>query len=216
VANAVNVGYYPFKIKSGVNTHLYTCTNPVKIKEDLAQGQNVAAQSTRNPSCSDNPPLRPSVDGYVYVYARGSGNQGWVPSSALEFTGYTDQTCAAGPADVDYQIKGNPYDSCKSTICHPDAKGNGGQSCTAVNGTSDGKDDCGGKRVSIARTVSATDMYLRYAPFSTSMRYLHKGDKVKVMYDNLKGWSFVQVTYSTCPGLTPVGSRGWCQTEYLK
>ncbi len=208
VANAVNVGYYPFKIKAGVTTALHSCPN--RVLETLVGGQGFAAQSTRNPSCSDNPELRPSLNGFVFGYARGSGRSGWVPASALEFAGYVANSCADGPAGVDFQVAKNPHAGCQAFSC------NGATSCKAANGSNDGKSDCGGKTLNVVKTVSAQDMYLRYAPLSTPTRYLHQGDKVKVLYDNLKGWSFVHVLESSCPELTPVGARGWCQTEHLK
>jgi hypothetical protein len=209
VANGVNVGYYPFKIKPGVATHLYTCDD--RFIQDLNPGDGFAVQSTRNPSCSDNPPLRPDLAGFVFGYSRGSSKSGWVPASALEWTGYAGGTCADGPASADFEVAHDPYDGCAATVCS-----GGFHTCAAANGPNDGSGDCGGKTMNVSRTVKSDDMYLRYAPLSTAVRYLHKGDVVKVLYDNLKGWSFVEVTGTTCPVLTPNGSRGWCQTSELQ
>jgi hypothetical protein len=197
----VNVGYYPFRIKAGYPTHLYTCDN--RWVEDLAPGQGFAVQSTRNPSCSDNPPLRPSLNGFVFGYKRDGATSGWVPADALEFAGYDAAPCADGPSNDDFGVAHNPYDGCAAIAC------DGQKSCAATNGPNDGTGDCGGHTTDVARTVSATDAYLRYAPSSTALRYLHQGDQVQVLYDNEQGWFFVEVTSSTCPSLSPNGSRGW-------
>jgi hypothetical protein len=37
---------------------------------------------------------------------------------------------------------------------------------------------------------------------------LHQGDQVQVLYDNQQGWFFIEVTGTTCPVLSPNGSRG--------
>ena len=208
VANGVNVGYYPFKVKAGVSSHLYTCDN--RTIETLDAGQGFALQSTRNPSCSDNPPIRPELNGFVFGYARGSATSGWIPAADIEFAGYGGGNCADGPASADFEVAKNPHDGCKALVC------SGNQTCASTNGPNDGANDCGGKTMNVTKTVSATDMYLRYAPLSTAVRYLHKGDQVKVLYDNLKGWSFVEVSGTTCPVLTPNGVRGWCETSYLQ
>jgi hypothetical protein len=201
VANAVNIGYYPFRIKAGYATHLYTCDN--RAIEDLSPGQGFAAQSTRNPSCSDNPPLRPSLNGFVFGYARGTMTSGWVPADALEFAGYDGGPCTDGPSNEDFEVAHNPYDGCAALVC------DGTQSCAAANDPNAGTSDCGGHTTNVTRTVSATDLYLRYAPGSTALRYLHQGDQVQVLYDNQQGWFFIQVTATTCPALSPDGSRGW-------
>ncbi len=73
--------------------------------------------------------------------------------------------------------------------------------------------DCGGAGVNISRSIKAQDLYIRFAPFSTAMRYLHQNDKIKVLYDNKKGWVFMEVTSTTCPALTPVGARGWIENK---
>lgn len=200
--SAVNIGYYPFKIKPGVNTNLYTCDNrPI---EALGPGQGFAAQSTRNPGCIENPPLRPALNGFVFGYARGSAKSGWVPADALEFAGYDGGSCADGPASADFQVLHNPYDGCKAMAC------DGQLGCMAVNGANDGANDCGGSGKNEDRTVAVDDLYLRYAPQSTAYHYLHNNDKVHVLYANAGGqWLFVEVTGTTCPALTPNGTRGW-------
>ncbi len=75
------------------------------------------------------------------------------------------------------------------------------------------KSDCGGAGIDQLREIVAADLYLRYAPISTAIRYLHKGDRFHVLYDNKKGWVFGEVTLSTCPALTPVGARGWVENN---
>lgn len=209
---AVNVGFYPFKIKPGVQTKLFTCDN--RAIEDLGPGQGFAAQSTRNPGCVDNPPLRPALGGFVFGYARGSARGGWVPADALEFTGYAGGACADGPASADFQVAHNPYDGCKPMTCDDPLK----QSCVATNtppadDPNHAKSDCGGAGLDQLREIVAEDLYLRYAPFSTAIRYLHKGDRFNVLYDNKKGWVFGEVTQTTCPLLTPAGSRGWVENN---
>lgn len=213
LSNVVNIGYYPFKIKSGTTAYLYSCDN--RVLDVLSEGQGFAAQSVRNSDCSDSPPLRDSENGYVFGYKRSGGQSGWVRADVLEFTGYIETQCADGPGandgtPADFQVKYNPYDSCKGLVCN-----SGFNSCEQANDPDDGNDKCGGETRNDTKTVIAQDMYLRYAPGSTAIRYLHYGDVVKVLYDNHEGWVFVEVTSGTCPLLTPNGSRGWCEKNYL-
>jgi hypothetical protein len=207
---AVNVGYYPFRIKPGVNTELYTCDD--RAIQGLAPGQGFAAQSTRNPNCSDNPPLRDARAGYVFGYARGSGVSGWVPAEALEFVGYDGGACADGQANSDWQVANNPYDGCKPMPC------DGVNTCAAANpidpNDPDNSDtECGGFPISLVRTIAAPYVPMYAAPGSTPVQYVHAGDEVKVNYFTKFGWYFVELKSSTCPSLSPVGLRGWLENK---
>lgn len=203
---AVNVGYYPFRIKPGVDTALYTCDD--RSIEPLAAGQGFAAQSTQNPGCSDNPPLRDAVAGFVFGYSRDTGKSGWVPADALEFVGYDGGACADGPTAAAFQVAHNPYDGCQATPC------DGVNSCLAANpinpkDPNNSNSDCGGFPISANRTVALPDLALNAAPGANPTHYLHQNDQVKILYFNKNGWVFVELKVSNCPLLTPVGLRGW-------
>lgn len=206
---AVNVGYYPFRIKQGVNTTLLSCED--RPLQGLAPGQGFAAQSTRNPHCSDNPPLRDPLAGYVFGYARGSGVSGWVPAEALEFVGYDGGACADGPTNSAWQVASNPYDGCKAMPC------DGVNTCAAANPI-DPKDpdksaECSGLAFNFLRTVAVPSLMMHAAPGSNPIQYVHAGDQVKVVYVTESGWFFVELKISNCPLLSPVGLRGWIKNN---
>jgi hypothetical protein len=206
---AVNLGYYPFRIKQGVNTTLLSCDDrPI---QGLAPGQGFAAQSTRNPHCSDNPPLRDPLAGYVFGYARGSGVSGWVPAEALEFVGYDGGACADGPTNSAWQVANNPYDGCKPMAC------DGVNTCAAANPI-DPKDpnksnECSGLPFNFLRTIAVPSLTMHAAPGSAPTQYVHAGDQVKVVYFTESGWVFVELKVSNCPLLSPVGLRGWLENK---
>jgi len=121
----------------------------------------------------------------------------------------SDRVCQDGPARADFMVSRDPQRSCAPTACRADAGRERGMCwSSAVNSQYDGDSDCGGTRVSESRVVSVRDSHLRFAPLSTSHHYIFRGDHVHVMY-RAHGWSFVELTTSSHPQLTPVGSRGW-------
>ncbi|MCB9663123.1 MAG: hypothetical protein H6732_03350 [Alphaproteobacteria bacterium] len=202
---AVNLGYYPYVLRRAAD--VLQCDG--EVVETLAPGQGFAVQSTRNPSCSDNPPLRPAVDGYVFGYARGSSRWGWVPADALGFSGYeAGLPCADGVGDVAFQVVANPYDACTPLVCDAPT------TCGAVNDPSDGDADCGGAGASDARLVGPSDAPLRYAPGGEPRRHVKQGDGVTVLYRSGE-WFFVEVTATTCDVFTSVGSRGWMRSSEI-
>ena len=206
---AVNVGYYPYRIKAGVQTALHTCDDrPI---ETLDPGQGFAAQSTRNPGCSDNPPLREPVAGFVFGYARGSGVSGWVPADALEFIGYDAGLCADGPGNTAWQVANNPHDGCRAMPCE------GVNGCAAGNPI-DPNDpeklasECTGMAFNLTFPLAVPYLALYAAPDATPMQYIHQGDEVKFLWAT-KNFTraFVELKTSACPTLSPVGVRGWIE-----
>ncbi len=206
---AVNVGYYPYRIKAGVQTALHTCDDrPI---EALGPGQGFAAQSTRNPGCSDNPPLREPVAGFVFGYVRGSGLSGWVPADALEFSGYDGELCADGPGNSAWQVTNNPHDGCRAMPCE------GVNDCAAGNPV-DPNDpeklatECIGMAFNLTFPLAVPYLALYAAPDATPMQYIHQGDEVKFLWAAKNfAWVFVELKTSDCPTLSPVGLRGWIE-----
>jgi hypothetical protein len=217
-AGAVNVGYYPFQAVRTTNMYSGDPGGGGTVVETLAPGQGVGLQTTRNPNCLDNPPLRPAVAGWAFGFRRGADGarpSGWVALADLTFVGYDGGPCATGPAFADFEAAHNPYDGCRALVC------DGTTSCAAVNPAGEGDNDCGGTRVDQSRTVDADTLYVRYSPGGTATHYLHRGDTVHVMYRTDRHgtgtwWNFIEVTGSSCPTLTPVGTRGWTQEAYLR
>lgn len=207
---SVNVGWHPYRA---------TRRTPILRAEGEVLGyldtnDTFSLQSTRNPHCLDAPPLRPArvANGITYRwgYAADESLTGWVADTDLRWDGDdSDRVCQDGPARADFMVSRDPQRACAATACRADAGRERGMCwSSAVNSQYDGDSDCGGARVSESRTVSVRDSHLRFAPLSTSHHYIFRGDHVHVMY-RAHGWSFVELTTSSHPQLTPVGTRGW-------
>lgn len=223
-ARSVNVGFYPFQVVR--DTALYTGdpdpSRPERRRAlTLRRGQGFDLQSTRNPGCRDSPPIRASVDGFVFGYKHATPNAGltgWVRAADLEFVGHVSgRNCAAGPAGADFQVTRNPYDECRTTSCRS-ASGDH-HHCLPNNARDEGGHDCdGARRVSLMRVVDAEELHLRYSPGGTSMRFLHRNDEVRVLLRiDRRGaiWDLVEVTRTSSPNLTPRGARGWTLDRWL-
>ncbi|XXF77173.1 hypothetical protein P2318_29585 [Myxococcaceae bacterium GXIMD 01537] len=224
---SVNVGWYPYRANKA--TAIYRAEG--SVLGTLAAGQTFSLQSTRNPDCLDSPPLRPprSYNGedYVWGYAADGSLTGWVKAADLTYDGEGScaRLCQDGPAGADFQVKLNGEGACSELCCdevderypvgNPDRSRNlGGCWSAQVNSQYDGDGDCGGSTMNVTRWVSVEDSHLRFAPLSTSIRYLFKCDKVQLLY-SANGWGFVELTASTHPGFSPVGSRGWLMASSL-
>jgi hypothetical protein len=115
---------------------------------------------------TSNPPLRPSIAGFVwaYAYSGASHMQGWVPFDAdhLEFAGFDpNHPCALGPAGLDYEVS----EACgQPTAC----KGNAG-SCPAANRCDEGSDDCGSCGGSSASTLTPSAHQFVVSPPSAAV-----------------------------------------------
>lgn len=224
---SVNVGWYPYR----ANKRTSILRAEGNVLGTLEAGQTFSLQSTRNPSCLDSPPLRPprSYNGedYVWGYAAEGSLTGWVKSADLAYDGggSCSRLCQDGPANVDFQVKQNASATCEALCCdtvderYPEGNADryrnlGGCWSAQVNSQYDGDGDCGGSTMNVTRWVGVEDSHLRFAPLSTSVRYLFKCDKVQLLY-SANGWGFVELSASTHPGFSPVGSRGWLMTSSL-
>jgi hypothetical protein len=213
---SVNVGWYP---------HRAVRRTPILRAEGDAIGwldanDTFSLQSTRNPRCLDAPPLRPSrvANGITYRwgYAADESLTGWVAEADLRWDADdADRVCQDGPARADFMVSRDPQRACEVTACRADPGRERGMCWSSVvNSQYDGDSDCGGERVSLSRTVTVRDSHLRFAPLSTSHHYVFRDDRVHVMY-RARGWSFVEVTRSSHPQLTPAGTRGWMMDSSL-
>src|SRR5699024_2996244 len=94
-STADNVGYYPYKARSNFgDVHVIAGIGQDGLDEDmilatLEPGDLFGVQSTRNPNCMDNPPLRKytSGTGYVFGYVPDKNIYGWVEANQLDFAG---------------------------------------------------------------------------------------------------------------------------------
>jgi len=153
---------------------------------ELAAGQHLGRQTTRNPGCLDAPPLRAAVEGFVWGYCMPpvTRKSGWVLLADLERDRALEQL-ACGPADADFDRR-RP-ESCGG---HCD-----GRPLTAVHAAS-------GPAV-----VTSREVYLRYAPGSTAFRYLVRGDSVRRLIRSPDAnWTGVEVRVARW---TRRGARGW-------
>lgn len=216
----VNVAYYPMQV--GQETDLISGDTwdggGGIVLATLGALTPVGVQSTRNPRCSDSPPLRAGLGGYVFAYVRGvagtESSVGWIRAEDLILDDARAGTaCANGPTGEAFQIASNPYSReplCQSLDC------TGERRCREANPTGEGGADCGGRSVRYERTVNADTLQLRYAPAGPGRRYLHRGDRVRVLYQSGRPeWVFVMALTTAAPDLSPVGSRGWVLASYL-
>lgn len=150
----------------------------------LAAGETVCLQSTRNPTCDASPPLRPQDNGFVWAYENDCMISGWLPAADVQ---PQSGTGCCGPAGQDFPC-GVPNDPrCQiSEPCHP-----------PFSGDASGRTGC-------AR-VTSRELTLRYAPQSTAFRYLLNGDIVRRQCGHSTGYHCVDVLQSA----TAQGARGW-------
>lgn len=191
-ADQVDVGYEPWQAVCATLLRVgpSALAPPVLSDDDepvaLAVGQHLGRQTTRNPGCLDAPPLRGSVNGFVWGYCLPPAvrKSGWMqladlkPDLALE-------RLACGPANAD-------FDRRRPRACggHCD-----GRALRDVH-------DASGQAV-----VTAREVYLRYAPGSTAFRYLVRGDTVRrLRRSSNRQWTAVEIRTARW---TARGTRGW-------
>lgn len=154
----------------------------------LAKGEIFGRQSTRNPSCSDRPPLRPAIAGYVWGYGvpPASRKSGWVRLADLRADpSYPGRAC--GPADAD-------FDRRDSNSC---------------GGHCDGRPLTGVGALAGTPVLRAREAYLRYSPGGTAFRYLVDDDLVRLLVhwkEPHPDWVGVEVVRGRWVAR---GTRGW-------
>jgi hypothetical protein len=186
----VDVAYEPWRAIRPTALRIGPSPNaPIVPTDDgrpvqLAEGQHLGRQSTRNPRALDAPPLRPPVSGYVWGYAMSpvSHKSGWMALDDLELDPeFEDRAC--GPAGADFDRR------------DPDSCG----------GHGDGRPLSGIRAASGAAAIAAQDVYVRYAPQSTAFRYLVRGDQVRRLVRH-SGYVGIEVRTARW---SPRGGRGW-------
>ncbi|MCB9597074.1 MAG: hypothetical protein H6719_30400 [Sandaracinaceae bacterium] len=213
--DAVNVGYYP--LMAATTTELVSGEGRAPLAT-LMPGDLFAAQSTRNPGCLDAPPFRPARDGWMFGYVvAGTGVEtrvGWVRAADLSLDLFPENhACVDGVAGTDFAIRTNAYSrnpSCEPLDCVGPAR-----SCRDANPAGQGAGDCDGATASRDAQVDADTLLLRYAQDGPPRRYLHRDDRVRVLYE-AGGWAFVTSLDSSSPVLSPPGSRGWVLADNLR
>jgi hypothetical protein len=195
----VDVSYEPWRAVRPTPLRLGPSARAPQVRSDdgvpvgLAAGQHLGRQSTRNPGCLDSPPLRGSVDGFVWGYCLPPAvrKSGWMRVADLEpdpaFEGL-----ACGPADADFDRR------------RPQACGGGHCDGRPLSGLC----DASGRAV-----VEAQDVYLRYAPGSTPFRYLVRGDSVSRLLRSHPSWTAVEIRAGRWAGRR---TRGWVLSETLR
>jgi hypothetical protein len=216
----VNIAYYPMQVGPAATPLISGDTwgggrgLTIAMLDPLTK---VGVQSTRNPGCLDTPPLRPAIDGWVFGYVRAAAgarsSYGWMRMADLILDQGLGSECARGPGGDEFQVAKNPYS--RNPTCEP-LECPGQRRCRDANPTGEGAGDCGGHSVRYERRVNAETLELRYAPAGTARRYLHRDDRVRVLYEGGRaGWVFVYLLTTAAPDLTPVGARGWVESSYL-
>ena len=196
-ADGVDVAYEPWRAVSATVLRLGPSSRAPVVKNDgrpveLALGQHLGRQTTRNPRCLDRPPLRRAVGGFVWGYGMppATRKSGWMLLADLEPDPVLGEL-ACGPADADFDRR------------RPDACG----------GHCDGRALSGVRAASGSAVVEADDVYLRYAPGSTAFRYLVRGDVVRRLARTADArWTGVAVRSARW---APSGARGWVLASAL-
>ena len=194
----VDVGYEPWRAVEATPLRVGPSARAPIVRSDdgelvgLAVGQHMGRQSTRNPGCLDAPPLRGSVNGFVWGYCLPPAvrKTGWMRLADLERdVGFEGLAC--GPADADFDRR------------RPQACG----------GHCDGRALSGLLGASGRTVVGAREVYLRYAPGSTAFRYLVHGDAVRrLMRSRDARWMAVEIQTGQW---TARGTRGWVLASTL-
>jgi hypothetical protein len=191
--DGVDVGYEPWRAVRPVALRIGpSARSPIVLADsgepvELDADQHFGRQTTRNPACLDKPPLRASVDGFVWGYCMppATRKSGWMRLRDLEPDRHVEEL-ACGPAGEDFDRR------------RPQACG----------GHGDGRPLTGVRPAPGSAVVVARDLYLRWAPHGTAFRYLVEGDEIRplVYWRPLGGWLGVEVRRARW---TPRRSRGW-------
>jgi hypothetical protein len=188
----VDVGYDPWQAVRATPLRVGPSGGAPPVLDDadepvaLAVGRHLGRQTTRNPECLDNPPLRASVNGFVWGYCMPPAvrKSGWMQLADLE-ADLTFAGLACGPADADFDRR------------RPQACG----------GHCDGRALRDVRDASGQAVVAAREVYLRYAPGSTAFRYLVRGDAVRqLLRSDNRQWTAVEIRTARWTGR---GTRGW-------
>jgi cysteine-rich repeat protein len=224
-AAGVNVAYYPFTVTRPVR--LFSggpgCVDggrPGQVLDQLAPGQTFMVQSTRNRRCSNRPALRGTVlagsvryrFGYLVNAINPTRAYGWVDASALMDSAPATGQCNAGLFNEGFQAPYNPR-TCQRSGC------SGRNSCASANPAGQGDHDCGGMRDEqhTVRVVNATVLPVFLAPDNAPKRYLHRGDRVMILYRGNGDWVFVTTDPEHPPACGAFSSgQGWVDVTSLR
>lgn len=181
--NEVNIGYYPRRVDRDANLRFGPGPG-YPLRQRLLTGQRVGRQSALNPKASAKPPMRPSRNGYVWVYVLKGGRSGWVDADVLDADpgGWAD-----GPQSIDFEVGDAPG------ARHAPRRRR--RPRVRV-----------GRRTSGRRTIRSDQVYLRYAAHSTPFEYLMRGDVVERRWRHPRGYVCVRVVSSRT---APEGAVGW-------
>jgi hypothetical protein len=191
--DAVDVCYRPWRALRNTGVRVGPSSSAPSVGT-LEGGKTFGRQSTRNPGCLTQPPLRDPSGGYAWGYIHTGtniGTSGWVNlADIVDNPSFEGTTC--GPqSDFDCRPSRGP---------------------SACGGHCDNAADPSASTVSGRRTVTATRTF-RYAPGSTPYRYLVAGDVVDRLCSVSSGWTCVQVVSGRW---APAGGRGWLLSNSLQ
>jgi hypothetical protein len=192
----VCIGWYPFVTTS--ETEIRTAPNGGHLLKAMIKGGGVGVQSVRNPRAEATPPPRPAVNGWLWCYARSTGDTGWIRADDVVADPDADTKPALrGPGLWDFEV-GRPA---------PD--GRVGPRPKKPNG-------CGYlSAMTPLRRVAARTVALRYSGRGTAFHYLHEGDLVRLLIVNAPaGYAFCEVV-ETKNGVPYKGARGWLGQSHL-
>jgi hypothetical protein len=194
----VDVGYEPWQAVRATALRVGPSVLAPQVLSDadepvgLAVSQHLGRQTTRNPACLDAPPLRGSVNGFVWGYCLPPAvrKTGWMLMADLR-ADLELERLACGPASADFDRR------------RPQACG----------GHCDGRALSGVRDASGQAIVEAREVYLRYAPGSNAFRYLVRGDGLRrLLRSHNMQWTAVEIQTAAW---TARGTRGWVLSSAL-
>ena len=191
----VCIGWYPY-VTLG-ETEIRTAPAGGHLLKAMMKGGGLGVQSVRNPAAGATPPVRPAVNGWLWCYARSTGDTGWVRASDVApDPDASKKPPLRGPGLWDFEVG------------RPAVGGRVGPRTKKPNG-------CGylSARQPLRR-VKARTVSLRYSGRGTAFHYLHKGDVVRLLLvDAPAGYAFVEVVSADVPR---PGTRGWVGQAHLE
>ncbi len=224
-AAGVNLAYYPFtvtrptRLLSGGPACVGDGRNG-QVFDQLVPGQIFMAQSKRNRRCGNRPGLRGTLAagtaryrfGYLVNALNPARAYGWVDAAALGDSPPATGACNAGLFNEGFQAPYNPR-TCQRSLC------SGRNTCASANPATQGANDCEGgmlDEVRPVRVVNATVLPVYYAPDYAPKRFLHRGDRVSILYRGADGWVFIATDGHTSDCGAFSWGQGWVLASSLR
>lgn len=168
----VAIGYYPYRV-AWPTWLLVAPHDDALVRHELPAGRRFGVQTVPNPEHLSDPGIAAPINGYLWGYAKRGGRSGWVRAAALT-RDTPEDPWAYGPAGIDFQAGDDfPDDDTPPRFVL-------------------------GHRATGTAVVTAQTVYQRWAPRSSPMALLLRGQAVTLRWrssghycadaDGRRGW----------------------------